>query len=574
MKTFLEYLSDDELIDFVIKERIKSASKGVLKPKAKRKPSVLQKEVQSMMPPRSTWKRPGRVTRAKCDKVEQHYKIAIKNKVKNDLKCYRDNYGTIPANCKYLPKLLKFIAEVQDMARGNLPMDFASCIEIVAQFKKMDGKTGDAIYRPLSVYNSLEVKALISIAAKYLVEHLDETLHEEILSYRPSRIYHSEAKTITCGDHAVRGLKEFMARHKRKRIYVAECDIQKFYDVLNHDVALECFAKKAERAGIPEYHQVERVLKAYLDSYSFYSHVMKLNDSEEFWKQYRATRMNINGRHRFEWVSDEALLDCYGDEGMLSVCKDKLGVPQGGALSSIVSNVVMDMVDREILGNPVTDDPDRFFVRYGDDILLAHTDMTRCRELIDGYVSALRKYHLPYHPFKPLEEFKRSEKTLKGFWDVKSKEPFLWGPGEGNAFEWIGFVGYEIRYDGQTRMRLSTLDKKFAAINKAYHACIFKGEPKNPERYIASVRKKMGRISGSMDQFPELKSVAYDECLVHQMKHLDRYRNHKIKKLHAKLLRKYPELNLQSMRHISLHDLLGRDTGVAYSFYKKLEDRN
>lgn len=67
----------------------------------------------------------------------------------------------------------------------------------------------------------------------------------------------------------------------------------------------------------------------------------------------------------------------------------------------------------------------------------------------------------------------------KEFWDRKSKAPFFWGPGDGNAFEWIGFVGYEVRYTGEVHLRLSTLNKKFGAINKRYHTCILTKTPKD-----------------------------------------------------------------------------------------------
>ena len=64
-------------------------------------------------------------------------------------------------------------------------------------------------------------------------------------------------------------------------------DIQKFYDVINHDVVLRCFRQIAQEAQLPQSHEVERILKAYLDSYSFQKDIMSLNECEEYWVPYR-----------------------------------------------------------------------------------------------------------------------------------------------------------------------------------------------------------------------------------------------------------------------------------------------
>ena len=167
-----------------------------------------------------------------------------------------------------------------------MPRKFASVpIRIMAKFKKNEGDT--AIYRPLSLYTSLEAKTLISLATGYLSSMLDKHLHREILSYRPKREYHGQKHYATDGNDAIIGLRKFADDHRGQHIYVAECDIQKFFDIINHDVVLKCFADIASEAGLPDYHQVERILKAYLDSYSFQKDVMNLNHDENYWSRYQ-----------------------------------------------------------------------------------------------------------------------------------------------------------------------------------------------------------------------------------------------------------------------------------------------
>ena len=236
-------------------------------------------------------------------------------------------------------------------------------------------------------------------------------------------------------------------------------------------------------------------------------------------------------------------------------------------MSCVIANVVLNSVDKVITKEQ---DTERFFVRYGDDILLAHTDYDKCKELIEAYTRSLEEHRLPYHPFKPLSECKDGEKTTKEFWDRKSKAPFFWGPGEGNAFEWIGFVGYEVRYTGETRLRLSTLNKKFGAINKRYHACILDKTPNDFKGYMKGNRKKLRGLPSSMSKFPALDKNMYT---IQQMKSLDRYRLTKILRLQDKLESRFGAIAQKDDVPIDIEKTFITQwyRGEAFSFYRQLK---
>lgn len=569
MESFAEYVNEQTLIDFIVKERVKCATKRSLpkplpKSKSEELPDMLQK-IQSMTPPRNKWRR----LRPRSRKGNIPTAVLNRNSLKSticfDLKRYRKYGAEAP---EYLNNLLDFFEEIYDYVDNDGPLDlnFSESAKVIAKFKKNKGDT--AIYRPLSVYSSLHAKALITLASEYLTTKLDDKLHTEILAYRPKREYHGKENYSTSPNDAIWGLREFMDKHKGQQIYVAECDIQKFYDVLNHDTVLECFAKIAQEAQIPNYHEVERILKAYLDSYSFQKDIMSLNDNDSFWNIYKAKQKEPKQFCRFEWVSDDCFKTCYESEQQLASCKHFLGVPQGGALSCIVANVVLNDVDKVIVSE---EDPDRFFVRYGDDIILAHTDYDKCCLLMDAYVRSLEAHHLPYHPFAPLEEFKDGAKITSAYWDMKSKSPYLWGPGEGNASEWIGFVGYEVRYTGEMRIRLSTLDKKFGAINKKYHECFLNDTPNNFHRFMQSNRRKISCLNSSLSKMAALKSSSYS---LRQMKSLDRYRLHKIEKLQRKLTAKFRDDAIENCEEIDLAKLFVTNKAASRdkSFYWKLRE--
>ena len=561
--SFLEYLTEDNLIEFVIKERVKCTQKQNLSKdrvqhiEQAQTPSAA---VQVMTPPRNSWRRLRRSSRHKIERVEIKNKLSLRNTIYYDLKLYRNNMVIAPP---YLQELLAFISRVQEMASDVSTWDFSSCIKVIAQFKE-DDADGNAIYRPLTIYNSLEIKALISLASTYLTTAVDDYLHEEILSYRPLRYYHGKENYHTGGYDAIAGLRRFIEDHPGQKIYVAECDIQKFYDAINHEVVLDSFRKIAEQASIPAYPEVERILKLYLDSYSFHLNIMALNDSQEYWKEYeRQHKGKIKGKCLFKWVSDDDFLRCYKDPAKLKFYKDKIGVPQGGALSCIISNVVLNEVDRRSV--LVKEDPDRFFVRFGDDILLAHTDLQECTRLIDAYTRELERHLLPSHPFKPMDECKNGEKTTKEFWKRKSKAPFLWGPGEGNAFEWIGFVGYEVRYTGESRLRLSTLDKQFGSINKRYHSCILKDKPNNTRGYLSSNIRKVAGMNTSLSKFEQLDMNPYS---IQQVKSLDRYRLTKIERLDAMLSARFAQEYTDTTANLVNRFVKHRDEPTSY--YRRL----
>ena len=148
----------------------------------------------------------------------------------------------------------------------------------------------------------------------------------------------------------------------------------------------------------------------------------------------------------------------------------KLGIPQGGALSGIIVNVVMRMVDKPIVAD---DDAERLFIRYCDDILLMHTDHDKCADYLDSYYRQLIRFKLIPHPRKDVSDFKSGVRTKSDFWHCKSKNVYLWGSGAGSASDWVAFVGYEMRRTGEIRVRKDKIDAEFKRIAKRYYDIIY-----------------------------------------------------------------------------------------------------
>lgn len=129
------------------------------------------------------------------------------------------------------------------------------------------------------------------------------------------------------------------------------------------------------------------------------------------------------------------------------------------------------MVDKPIVGPA---DSERLFIRYCDDILLMHTDRKRCEVYLETYYRRLLDCKLIPHPRKDVAECKSGTKTGADFWHFKSKNVYLWGPGEGNASDWIAFVGYEMRRTGEIRVRKDKIDAEFKRIARRLDKYLYK----------------------------------------------------------------------------------------------------
>ena len=525
MQSFYEYLTADNcdaIIRILAKERVKQGGKNKLGRGSK-------SEIKAIMPPRSRWLRLRQSARCKGLSKETANTLSIRKTIASDIRRFSSDMSLAP---QYLKKLFEFLDKIMSAVTGDAPVQlFSDAFSIIAKFK--EDKDGDAIYRPLCIYNDLLVKTLISTTSTYFTQAFDKHLHEEILSYRPRRLYHGKY-TVTDGNNAITGIQEFIKKHNGKRIYVAECDIQKFFDIINSDVVLDCFDRLAAKAGLKDYHQARNILKAYLDSYGFVPDVLAHNDNDNFWHMARKRHIGpIKGRCLFKWVKEEDFMQAYTPEEF-QIQRSSLGVPQGGALSCVIANVVLNDVDQRIIAE---EDPGRFFARYGDDIILIHTDREKCEALLETYKNELLQHKLIFHRFEDFTNLKDGAKNTKAFWKGKSKPVFLWGPGEGNASEWIGFVGYEIRFNGSTRLRIATLNKKFGDINKKYHKCL-QSKQSDPAKLIEATISRMTALPDSIRKFSALTpsdDPRLNFYLEEQLRSLDRYRYKKIAKLDQKL---------------------------------------
>jgi retron-type reverse transcriptase len=101
-----------------------------------------------------------------------------------------------------------------------------------------------------------------------------------------------------------------------------------------------------------------RIFESYLKSYPFVHHSLPLNKDQSFFEKFHIQ----NGE--FEWIDKELNEKHY----YKSMYRERIGVPQGGALSGLIANIVLDYADKKVLE---FDDGKLLYIRYCDDMILA-----------------------------------------------------------------------------------------------------------------------------------------------------------------------------------------------------------
>lgn len=270
-------------------------------------------------------------------------------------------------------------------------------------------------FRCISAYRNLEDRVILSIANKCLTSKLDGLLSNNSYAFRIGK------KNPVA--RAVGKIIDFRKCLKAVPLYVAECDIVKFFDTIEHAAVLKVFEGVCDKVQLGN--KAKALVKAFLESYDVRD-IM----SSGFWDKLAKTG---------DWDFLEELP------------KDsRIGLPQGGALSGLLSNLVLDNVDKAISELKLTD---FLYVRYCDDIIMCAQSKDDCKKALGECSASLEKLSLKMYPANPDISYGAD------YYVAKSKGPFLWGNPTviPNAIPWVSFLGYSIRYDGSARLRKETL---------------------------------------------------------------------------------------------------------------------
>ena len=199
-------------------------------------PSSLH-EVYELTPPRRRWIHLGK--KGRNNQVDDNYSQTISTcdrTYKSVLWRIIKDKRTEGVKYEYLDKLDNFIHGVKQRI---LDVNYViNTPKIVPILKKKKGSSNDE-YRPICIFEDLYDAVIIVLANRYLSKLFDKFFYVNSLAFRPEREFQGEI-TVTFHHHAVDLIKHYLKINKKK-IYVAECDMQKFYDTVDHKVVKDEF---------------------------------------------------------------------------------------------------------------------------------------------------------------------------------------------------------------------------------------------------------------------------------------------------------------------------------------------
>ena len=407
-----------------------------------------QKFIYSLFPPRSQWchidgdvrnkERKGWARRELMDSTQRNaFMLRMTYR-----KAKKEN-----SQAGWFLKLSGYVNHIQKMMMQ--PPDRIDSPKVKMLFKKEDKNKKTIVCRPVCSF-PLDLKLVFSLLNKYLTKLFDPYFLDCSYAFRQNNGNRSQFQHLD----AVNSLVEYRKAHG-KTLYVAECDMQKFYDTIDHNVIkyrLNTLMSKVKSLGdinSSDSKIVKRWFYCYIDSLDFYKDVFKYNDDQKS-SVWNIVRSKIPKESSQLWRCKVKWVDCLEYH---KVCGK--GVPQGGALSGIIANVVMHRVDENLYA--AMNGKDMQYFRFCDDMVLVGTNESEVRNVLDVYNRSIKSSKLFSHENEGL-----NISHMREFWEGKSRGPYKWGRKGQDIFPWITFVGFDINWNGDLRVRRKSFKKQLS----------------------------------------------------------------------------------------------------------------
>lgn len=589
MKSFEYYFNENEILKLICKVRVKQAKNKSKKHllhlltsnpnynyhvKVNSYPAndfeTYQKALADFfllhLPPRKKWVNLGEQSRRKPNRPKEFLTSNDKN--------YYSLLKTVKAERKKTVKaywylnLQKFIQEIIAISKGY-DYEVSKPIIFPKPKDKIDNN-GKNECRPICIF-SLKDRIVLSLTNKFLTRIFDEQFQDSSYAFRSKR---NSAGSIVSHHDCIIGIQNFKKANANSDLFVVECDMKKFYDTVNHTIVLNLFDSLIENAK-SNYPKInfdipKKIFESYLNSFAFNIDIPKPSDVK-FWSSYKIA----NGY--FGWIDEKTLNSQYDD-----ISSIRIGVPQGGALSGIIANIYLNQADIELSKIDV------FYQRFCDDMIIIAKDFDTCNNAKEVYEVVLHNLKLFPHKCKTSDELRNIENgkiSLAEFWKGKSKGPYKWGKVEDNAFPWIGFVGYEIDYHGDIRVRkkslMKELNKQKVIIREIKNAIKLGMRKPKGTATESAINRLIGMSVGRIDlyNFDEVssemcwkngfKQLTINEHSIKQIKQLDRNRS----KNYYKFLNEIKEPELEFNDHTEDNDREYLRYDKPFSYYYQIIER-
>ena len=157
--------------------------------------------------------------------------------------------GDRPTELRWVRNLMRLVEEVQGAVFSG-----KVAFEAPKMFKIAKGREGGVMqYREVASFERLADRVILSRITAYVRDRLEGVLSDRCYSFRRDRDVTHQL--------AVKRLQEFRERFLAGSLFVAECDIKKFFDSISHEVV----RRRWRDVGFED--TAGKVLEAYLGVY-------------------------------------------------------------------------------------------------------------------------------------------------------------------------------------------------------------------------------------------------------------------------------------------------------------------
>lgn len=337
-------------------------------------------------------------------------------------------------NSEWNQRLGALISRIRQRALSNNPITF-NCSNI-----RMHAKD-QSRWRPIVIFD-LEDKIIEGTFAEYIRFFCERHFVPQSFAFRIGL----DGKKTPDHNSAFLSVVNYTQSLPSAQKWVAECDIQAFFDSVAHSVIRESILRVTASVSSLDSSmafdpRAFYAIDAYLNSYSFNRSILQTALPAQ------RARSPQDAHRICKWPAAD-LAKYHRDTE-----NENIGLPQGGSLSAVLSNIVLDKADRAVLS---IDDSRLYYARYCDDIIIIHPEKQPCADALERYTQALHSLKLPLHVPKEISGYG------KRFWEEKSKKPFCWTDDKSikNRVPWISFVGYHLHVSGTVRIRPSSIAKE------------------------------------------------------------------------------------------------------------------
>lgn len=240
MLSHLSFINRDKVVMKLIKQRCKLANQqSIIEQKREfiKKTSLkfrkdVRNEIYNLFPPRKKWHQIEPKKRYNLDSVARN-ELRLKRTYQWAKRkgCDEDWYINL---CQKADEIVRY-AIIRDI---GIEPPYVTAIE-----KKSIDEERKIICRPICCFSMYD-KIILSLLNNYLTSLFDDYFLKCSYAFRkPSK----EREQFQHLD-AILAVQNYRKCHLGQSLFVAECDMQKFYDTISHEVIKKCFIRLLQRA--------------------------------------------------------------------------------------------------------------------------------------------------------------------------------------------------------------------------------------------------------------------------------------------------------------------------------------